>query len=141
MARQLYDTWECGQYAESHTECIILLSLLKSGRLKYRREGLCCSHCCSRTGYNHCCSHCWCCSHSTLECCACFGVLCFGRNARSWRKSRTRCISDVFRKKGLKFEHIAARNPCRSSGDLSFLTSSSRGQETASYMSWVIGKT
>lgn len=38
MARQLYDTWECGQYAESHTECIILLRLLKSGRLKYRRE-------------------------------------------------------------------------------------------------------
>lgn len=33
MARQLYGTWESGQYVESHTECIILLRLLKSGRL------------------------------------------------------------------------------------------------------------
>lgn len=50
-------------------------------------------------------------------------------------------IGDVSKKKGLKFEPIAARNPCRNNGDLSFFTSSSRGQETASNMSWVIGKT
>lgn len=33
MAGQLYGTWESRQYVEPHAECIILLGLLKSGRL------------------------------------------------------------------------------------------------------------